>query len=569
MPIPSLALAGILLAATPALQDGPEEPDSARAPLLSHAKLRRALARLVAEHPTLATLLGVGLSRAGDDEPLRIEAVRLAAGELGGGRPAILIVANVEGPTVYTSGIALDVARRLASGYESDERVRALLDSTTVYVVSRVNPAAAEARFAATVSERRATGEDADTDRDARLGEDPPQDVNGDGYVSVMRVPDPEGCWVEEPADPRILVEARRERGERGRWRLEPEGLDSDGDGEVAEDAPFDAEVDRNFPAGFEEHSPRSGPFATSEPEARALCEFVLGHPDVQLVLVYGERGGLADVGEGIPDDASDENRIPPAGLRHSDALLVAELARRYGEVVGDGGESQPEEDAGTFARWCYEHRGLLTLAIQPWTIPLDDDADPGEGEAGDEEQERVSTDARRLAWLEQQGVDAHLGWTPFEHPTLGPVEIGGFRPYALLEPPPAERARIADRQLEFLLGLGELLARVDLEEVAWRDLGGGLAEVSATVVNRGHLPLTSTWGQRTRTVRPAKVSLRLGSTVELVAGEAVQLVEELPGLGGRQELRWLVRNPTAGGVGVLVETDHAGTVRAVAGESR
>lgn len=576
-----------------------QEGNGSVAPLLEHQKLRQAMTRLASEHADLVSVLAVGWSRG----QRRLEALRLAAGELAEGRPAILVVANLDGPLVYTSGVALEVARRLAQGYAQDERVQALLDTTTVYVIPRGHHDAAEARFARPLAEVRATGAGVDDDRDGRAAEDGPSDVNGDGFVSVMRVPDPEGTWVSDPTDPRVLVEAERAKGERGRWKLVPEGRDSDGDGEVAEDPAADAEVNRNFGAGFEEHVARAGRFATDEPETRGLVEFVLGREDIQLVLVYGELDNLVQAPDSVDDEARDDLRIPPPGLRESDAILVTELGRRYREATGSEVQGSGD-DAGTFQRWCYEHRGILTLSARLFQVPAealpDDEQDSGEGsgedeqgtagdddrggqerpdvESGGQEQEpggdepdqpppappEPSDDALRLAWLAAHGVtDAHLGWTAFQHPELGPLEIGGFRPYALLEPPDDERAGIVDGQVEFLLGLGEVLARVTLEDVTLLDLGAGLLELKASVVNDGLLPLITRWGERTRTTRPAKVLLRLPENARILAGERQTLVDDLPGLGGRHELTWLVHGADPAAIGISVDTDNAGTAQA------
>ena len=94
-------------------------------------------------------------------------------------------------------------------------------------------------------------------------------------------MPDPDGEWIADPTDPRALVKADRKKGEHGLWKLFPEGRDSDKDERAGEDAEHDTIVNRNFPEGWQEHRAEFGTFATDEPEARALCEFVLAHRDV------------------------------------------------------------------------------------------------------------------------------------------------------------------------------------------------------------------------------------------------------------------------------------------------
>ncbi len=582
-------LLAILLTGAPGLAAQDPAPDvetpvdTSRAPLLAHKKLRQSMARLASEHSDLVTILPLGWSRGERyDGRMQIEALRLAAGELVEGRPAILIVANLEGPLAYTSGVALDLCRSLAEGYASDEKIRALLDSTTILVIPRANPDSAEARFRRVQVEVRSSGADADTDRDGLKGEDGRDDINGDGYVTVMRVPDPAGEWEADPADPRILRKADRKRGDRGIWKLVDEGRDSDGDGAASEDRPFDAEVNHNFGAGFEDHTPHAGLFPTSEPETRALCEFVMAHENIQLVLVYGELDNLAETPDGVADDAPSVKNIPPAGLRKSDAELLSEIGRRYREIA-EAPAKETGDDAGSFQRWCYDHRGLMTLEMNLWSIPLDSESEDSESEdsesegteseateaEGQEEEEgepqtKPSDDVLRLRWAETHGiVDAHLGWTPYEHASLGAVEIGGFRPFALIEPPAEHRVRIADEQLEFLLTLGDLLAAVRLDEVWATDLGSGLLEVHATLINDSFFPLLTTWGRRTRTTRPARVLLRLPAGAEILAGERQTLVSNLPGLGGSREFIWLVRGAAAESIGVSVDTDHAGTHQA------
>lgn len=531
-------------------------PRSEKPPILEQQKLRQAMALLASEHAELVSILPVGLSRGTPGgEPRRIEALRLASGDLGEGRPGILVVANIEGPMVYTSGLALDLARRLAADHAAGEDgARALLDHTTVYVIPRANPDAAQARFSSPIQEARGTGTGADDDRDGRSGEDGPSDVDGDGYITWMRIADPEGSWIEDPDDPRLLIEADASRGERGKWLLVREGRDLDGDGVAAEDPQWDAQVDRNFPAGYEDQAPRAGLYATNEPEARALVEFMLTHPDIQVVVVLGEQDNVVAPPDVVDDDARDTLSVPAKGWRQSDADRLALLAERFKESDDHAASAEERDEAGTFPHWTYAHRGLWTMAIRPWAVPL------GDEEEGDER----SQGARRLSWLDTNGVaDAHLGWNSFDHPELGAVEVGGFRPFALIEPPANIWGELVEAQRSLLVDLGPRLARLDLEGVAARDLGGGLLEIRATVVNRGELPLTSTWGERTRTTRPAKVVLRIPADAEVVAGRRQTLVTGLSGGKNREDLVWLVRGTQPEAVGISVESDHAGRAQA------
>ena len=117
MAVPNQAAARSFAAAVLACASIARAQVAAERPLPpDHRATSLALAKIASEHPELASIVPVGTSRAGR----KIEALRLAAGELAPGRPALLIVANVEGPYAWTTGLALDEARELGARYALD-----------------------------------------------------------------------------------------------------------------------------------------------------------------------------------------------------------------------------------------------------------------------------------------------------------------------------------------------------------------------------------------------------------------------------------------------------------------
>lgn len=583
----SALIASTALSGSPTLQAGTQDPgarpsQTPRAPILDHHQMQLSMARLASEHPDLVTILPVGVSRAGR----KIDALRLAASERKPGRPAILLVANIDGPWVWTSGLALDHAQKLAESYPGDAKIKALLDGTTIYVIPRANPDAAEARFARPLALVRASGAGVDNDRDGRFGEDPPSDVDDDGLVVMMRVPHPDGEWMPDPADLRATIKADRKKGQRGIWKLMSEGRDSDKDEKAAEDAELDAVVNANFPHGYREHEPESGLYATSEPEARALCDFVLAHKDIALVVTYGAQDNLVEKPKTVKDDAPRNKLLPPEGTLESDGEIYAEIGKRYKKLT-DGKARGDNDEHGSFQAWCQNQRGLWCIDEALWSIPLDedgkkdeakkdetkqddakkDDAKDGEGKKGDakkdEDKPTLSDDAKRLRWIDAKGESARfVPWKKIKHPELGDVEIGGFAPYALVEPPESARDALADPERQFLASLGELLPRIQIAECKAKDLGG-VWEIKAAVEDPSFLPLQSAAARRSDAVRPARVTLRVPPSARILAGNKQELVDDLPGSGGRKELRWLVHGAPPSAIEIEVDTDSAGTARA------
>jgi len=574
LPIQSVLLLTAFLVALGSLprvtaQDSP--PAARRVDVLDSDALARALGEMTAAHPSDVTTLPVGTSRGGRP----IEALRVARGTITPGRPAILVVAALDVELAWTSDLVLDHARELIARAASDENVRAFLETTTLYLVPRANPDAAENRTGSPRGESGATAAGIDDDRDGRNGEDGPADVDGDGVIGWMRVLDPEGEWLEDPTDPRVLVKADASKGQRGRWKLLVESRDTDGDGEAGEDPPNDGLVNRNFPQGWVEHASESGRFPTESPEARALADFVLLHPDIALVVTYGLLDGLAEKPK-VKEDSGRRSANPSEGIPAIDADIYAELGLRW-KALGGASSKTESRDSGTFQAWIQSQRGLWTVNIAPWSVPLDektpgktadkDATKPAEKPADPKKSDepKPSDDAKRLRWFDARAEsNGFRPWTRIEHPDFDHVEVGGFAPFALHEPPPEMRAEIADRARAFLLVLGSALPRVTVRDVVARSLGADTWRVEAVIANESLLPLQSALAKRARSLRPARVRLEFGEGAALVAGPREELVSDLAGSGGRRELAWIVRAPSIDRIAVAVDTDSAGSIRVV-----
>ncbi|MCC6409645.1 MAG: hypothetical protein IT453_20995 [Planctomycetes bacterium] len=600
-PMSFLAIAALCAPLAARVQAPVVAQDSAAVELLDHATLTARLRALAAAHPERCALAPIGRSRADRD----IWCLRVGAAPAERARPAVLVVANLEGPELFSSSIALALAERAASA--SDDAAKGFLANTTLYVVPRLDVDAAEARFAKPLVEVLATGHGIDDDRDGRSAEDPPSDVDGDGLVTSMRKLDPEGEWIEDPNEPRALVKADRNKGERGKYKLYVEGRDLDHDERVAEDALADTWLNANFPFGWKEHDPHAGLFATDEPGARALCDFVLEHRDLALVVTLGGYDDLVEK----PKSAKGGDGLP-TGWIEGDASLLAELGKRYGDATGNATKGT-RDDAGSFQGWAYHYRGLWVLAGNPWDLPLEapkaesagkggessaetpaekatEKSDAGSGEKPTEKSDakraeepddvksaaarksdtkrekpsrEPSDDAKRLQWIDATGESSRfVAWRKFAHPELGEVEIGGFAPYARVEPPAKERAELVRKHGDFVLSLGAALPRVAIVELTAKDLGSNVWEVRAALENPAFLPLSSASARRNDAVRPARATLELGDGDTLLAGSRRELVRELAGSGGRRELRWLVRTREPRALSLEVDTDNAGIVR-------
>ena len=323
------------------------------------------------------------------------------------------------------------------------------------------------------------------------------------------------------------------------RWR---EGLDDDGDGEVNEDAPA-LDLARQMTGFHEEKAPWSGdgPFPGYAPETHALMELTFN--ESALVAWYGFTGEgneilrASEAGEEANADDALRDRLA-AALKGRTGLETRRASeRRVGPV-----------NPGSDLDWAAVHLGVPAFRIPVWRIPKQE----GSGRGGD--------GADEVDWLLWSDRVLHgegfVPWRAFDHPTLGAVEIGGWKRFTRYEPPSellaASVAAVSAAPLAHAAFVPSLVAHV---EVAPR--GGGLFEVALRVANAGGGPTDTHLAERQR--RSVGVRARLvprGADVRVLAGPAVadagRLEEGAVADGGV----WLLAGGTDG-VLATVEARH------------
>jgi len=104
---------------------------------------------------------------------------------------------------------ALYIVNHLLTSYGTDPLVTRLVDTRVFYIVPKVNPDGSDAYLAKPGTPADPALEKADDDGDGQLDEDAPDDLNGDGIVSVMRIRDENGPLKTSPKDPRLMVTRR------------------------------------------------------------------------------------------------------------------------------------------------------------------------------------------------------------------------------------------------------------------------------------------------------------------------------------------------------------------------
>ena len=144
---------------------------------------------LAAAYPHLATLTSIAKSHRGRD----VWFMQITNPETGPAleKPGFYIDAQIHAEEHATSATALYAINYLLTRYGIDPEVTRLVDGQVFYIIPRINPDGAEYALKAPYhpwcgNGRVLPGED-------RLEGLQAQDINGDGYIVNMRVPDPKG----------------------------------------------------------------------------------------------------------------------------------------------------------------------------------------------------------------------------------------------------------------------------------------------------------------------------------------------------------------------------------------
>ncbi|HUF48174.1 MAG TPA: M14 family metallopeptidase [Vicinamibacterales bacterium] len=508
---------------------------------LNHDELTTALRGLVSRHGTLAELSSLTRTDAGRDVWL------LTLGRRQGGadpdsRSALLIVANLEANHLIGSATALATAEHLLTSYGRDAGITRLLDEHTVYLVPRANPDGAELVWSMAGYEIPYKPVASDPSKGGMNVRELGVDLNGDGLVTLMRVPDPAGTLMADPAEPRLMREANRARAERGRYRVMVEGIDPKNVEAYVAAGTDGVNLNRNFQHEYLYFQPHVGPHMVSEVESRALVDFAFDHPNIAAVLTFSAFDNLRTpppADRRVPPGVTGNPPTVPTNIQPQDRPYFEFVSTRFQEMTSLRGAGADNE-AGSFPQFVYYQLGLPSFTTPVWTLPPPEAGGRagGPGGAGG----AASRDARWLAHFAASNIDAFVDWTPARHPTLGDVEVGGFEPNARVNPPPAEIAALAASHAGFAAWLGQQLPKVEVVETTVEPRGEEVFLVTATVANEGYFPTQLQMGGRIQSNRPITIRLMPSTGMTVLSGNIQQQIPRLDGMGGRRTFTWLVQ---------------------------
>ena len=433
-------------------------------------------------------------------------------------KPGIWVDGNIHGNEIQGGEICLYTMDYLLGNYGKNKEIKELVDKKCFYFCPVVNP---DGRFhffadANDPNSNRGLRIPVDDDRDGLYNEDFPDDLDGDGNITRMRKRDPFGQYKTHPDDTRLMV--RIKPGEKGEWTmLGEEGIDNDGDGRVNEDAEGYVDPNRNW--GFD-WAPEyveggAGQYPFSGVGLKSLGEWVMKRANICMVWSFHNSGGMnlrgparKGLGEYPQQDiavydylGAQSERILP-GYRY--LVSWKDLYTTYGDSC----------EFLTQMMGAYGYVGEV-FQRQTETFLAQKERQPGsrpEGMSRSNEYERL-----RFSDNLTHG-DLHKPWTPYEHPTYGDVEIGGWVKMSTRISAPFMLIDLVHRNAMAVLFTAKQTPEVSLDVTEVKEVGKGLYRVRVRLSNSNAIPTMSYLAQKVK-LYPKDMLKVSGAKAKVVAG--------------------------------------------------
>ena len=512
---------------------------------LLHREIEDYLKKLAAAAPELVEYSSCGTSREGRSIPM-VTITDLATGPAAD-KPAFLIFGNVHADELSGSQVALYNAWRLVKDHKPGD----ISSKVAFYIIPRTNPDGAE--FSLT-----ATG----VIRSAMLHDEPPapnsitqQDIDGNGMILQMRVPNPNGRYACHPKDRRLMT-VRTDATPGPYYDVFPEGLINDWDGSL--DLTLDGrgvDWNRNWSYDWRPEPKQwgAGDFPFSEPEMRSLAEFMFSHRNIFQVISY-HTGGRRILR--APSSGSDAD-IAFADLKRYKEL-AEELSRIFDFPISPVYQyrraGEPDLSlGGHFHNFGYRHLGLYAFEVElgqmcdEAEMYYDLDKDGGDFQMNTPWEEKYCW---VLKWQDEHPdmPKPFVPWKKFRHPQLGWVEIGGPCPKVLRNHPMKRLKTISEHSQTAVLKLAARHPEVEIAGLEVASVGGNVWRIRGEAVNNGVFSTSVTdLGKGLRKFPVPRAELHLADGVELLSRRAcVQLghLDSINSWGQPVALEWFVRAP-------------------------
>ena len=460
--------------------------------------------------------------------------------------PGIAIVGGVDGSHLLSTEMAVNIAESILKDHKD------VLENTTFYIFPNMSPNASQQYFSSLKYHNQGNAKKTDDDRDGLFNEDPFEDLNNDGLITLIRVEDVTGNYIKLKEDERVMVKANTQKGQIGKYKIYSEGLDNDKDGKFNEDGNGGINFNKNLTYNFPYFKPGAGEHPVSEKEHRTLLDFLYEQWNIYAILTLGPVNNLSTP---LKHNTAKASKRVVSSILKKDAALNTLLSKKYNEITKTKDAPSVNGKGGGFFEWSYFHFGKLAMSTPGWWPP--------KFKGDSTVKAKKNTKANFLQWAEQEGLNNYfVDWKAVNHPDFpnSKVEVGGISPFVMTNPPYHMVDEVSESHTNFILEVAKLQPNITLENIVTEKVDNNLTRVTLSVHNNGILPTHTQMGERSRWLRRVKVELKTSNSQEILSGRNIQLINNIEG-DSSKEITWLIKGK--GSVSVSAGAAHTGVSNA------
>ena len=440
-------------------------------------------------------------------------------------KPGVAVLGGIEGNHLLGKELAFGFAELILKNASSPE-IKELLDKITFYVFPDVSPDATEQFFSDLKYERVINSRSTDNDRDFVYGEDPYEDLNKDGCITLIRVDDPSGEYIESAEDNRIMIKADLSKGQSGHYLIFSEGIDNDKDGSFNEDGAGGVSFNRNFTFNYEEFGLNAGLHSVSEPETKAIADFLFDRFNIYAVFTFGPQDNL---GQSLKhsDNTTGDRRI--TSIMKTDEVINKLVSDKYHEITGVKGSPAVKTTSGNFMDWAYFHYGRYSFSTPAWWFPVEEGKNP---------------EVAFMKLNEKKNINNNfVKWTGINHPDFPgkKTEVGGIKPFSLINPPSDTLGDLIYKNYKFITAIASMHPELEFLDIKTDNSGGNIFRVSLKLHNKGIFSSCAEIGEKNIWTRVMRITLEPADGQTFLSGQRVQRVERLEG-DESVEFNWLIK---------------------------
>ena len=404
-------------------------------------------------------------------------------------KPAFYMDANTHAGEITGNVVAMHMMDYLLTNYESNSTCKKILDEYTVYVIPRITMDGSEVYLTSAYGLRSA-------DRDYNVQDSGIKqfDLDDDGVIRSMRIKNKHGAWKKDVLNENLMVEREPDDIDGEFYDVFVEGIMDNYNGVnlYQKKAEWGLDFNRNYPYGWYNEVRQSGAgyYPLSNPENKAVVDFVLKHPNIGAVLTMHTSGGVLlyppgtkHEKDGDPTDMKIYKTIGKMATKEMDYPCI--------NIFDNFNKDQVFFPSGAFDDWCYQDQGIYAYTMELWDLnkhigkPVDwfDKKEPTI-------EDMMDTYNKMIKFSEENDLDAFKPWTKIDHPQFGEVEVGGFNHKFLLQNCPCKFLKEeVEKATKFSLRYLLALPKLNIEDTIVTKLADNMYKVEAVIANDGYMP--------------------------------------------------------------------------------